>query len=168
MDRSFPPSFLPPPHPQLFIVKFLSFHPLPTSFPGVKRRPPGRCLYPPLTRLRCSSMRTAPHDYVCFRSRTGAPHPFPPPKLHPGSCWTVGFARCGSLYVSMSLTLLPRVLLQILAPSGPCYCYQVAFCEKVRGQGVSTPWQLLTLTLTPLATWTCRRHSGYLVPPRVP
>ena len=67
-DRYFPPIFLPPPHPQPFLVEVLLFHLLPTSSPGAKRRPPGRRPYLPPATLCCLSLLPARRDCVCRRS----------------------------------------------------------------------------------------------------
>ena len=69
------PSFLPPLHPQPLVIEDLSFHPLPTSSPGAKRRPPGRRPHTPAS-FRRLSLHPAPRACVCRRSlcRCGPPY----------------------------------------------------------------------------------------------
>ena len=107
MDRSSPPSFLPPLHLQPFIVKALSFHPLPTSSPGAKPRPPGRRLHPPPVSLlllipasRAACLRLLP--FLCrFAS------PFDALGLQPCTCHTLG----GMPVAGPSVSLCPYPLL---------------------------------------------------------
>ena len=59
-------------------LKPSQFHPLPTSSPGAKRRPPGRHPHPPTTSHHRSSLCPAPHACVSFYSRASSLPPFPP------------------------------------------------------------------------------------------
>ena len=119
MGLSFAYSFLMPPHLYPFIVEVL-FHlyPLSTSSTGSKSHSHGYFLYPSLTSLRHSSLQPAPCACVFRRSYDCAPplcHPWSAPRSlsSPG-----GVARHRSFRASMSLPLLPLVLLRILALSG--------------------------------------------------
>ena len=78
MDRSFPPSLLPPLRTQPFIVEALSYHLLPSSSPGENLRPPERCPHLPPVSLRRSSLYPALCVCICFCSQVGALPPLPP------------------------------------------------------------------------------------------
>ena len=156
-DRYFPPIFLPPPHPQPFLVEVLLFHLLPTSSPGAKRRPPGRRLYLPPATLCCLSLLPARRDCVCRRSCASVL----PPLLSLDftqilSAWGE-FACRGFIRIFVSLPRPPLALFQILASSGLWSLLSVAFCEKARCQGASIPCQLRALVLAPPASFSCRR-----------
>ena len=125
----------------------LIFHPLPTSSPGAKRRPPGRHLHPQPASLCCSSLIPAYLHLTPFPVMARSPlyHPRPEPRSlsEPG-----GFDRHGSLPASVSMPRPLWVLLRILASSGPWYCCWVDFRARARGQGTSTPYQLRALVLS--------------------
>ena len=89
LDRSFTPSFLPPPHPQIFIFESLSFHLLPTYSPGTKRRPPWRCLQPPPASLHHSYLRPALRACVYRRSPCRCASLFAAFGLHSGQWITI-------------------------------------------------------------------------------
>ena len=61
-----PLSYRPPTSSVNHRIPYL-LHPPPTSSPGAKLRPPGRCLHLPNASLRHSSLRPAPHACICRR-----------------------------------------------------------------------------------------------------
>ena len=99
--------------------------------------------------LRCLSLRPAPRACICCRSRVGLLSPLPPSACTqvPVLPWGVRPSR-----------VPPRICVpDSSSPSSPpnlgivrfwCPCW-VAFREKARGQGASTPWQLCALVLAP-------------------
>ena len=167
LGRLFTPSYLPPPHPQPFIVKSLSSHSLPTSYPGWKRRPPGRHPHPPPANLRHLSLIPAPRTCGCRRSCASAPLTLPT-----SDCTQIPVGPWGGGRLSW---VLPR----LCVPASPSprsstnisivrylVSLSVDFCENARGQGASTLWKSRALVLSTPATWTCRCCSGY--PPLPP
>ena len=149
LDCSFTPlSYLIPIHSRPSL-KTPKIHPLPTSSPGAKHRPPGRSLNPPPASLRCLYLRPRA---VCLRLLTFmfrfAP-PFADLSLQPVPVGPWGF---------LPSRFPPRLCVPAsFSPSSPpniglvrfwCPC-RAAFLKKARGQGVSNPWQSLTLVLVP-------------------
>ena len=119
--------------------------PLPTSSPSTKRRPPGRCLHPPATSLRCSSLRPAPHVCICRRVLwLCAPplfRPQPAPRLmsDPGR-----FSCCGYLFSCVPPPHPPWVIRRL--PSYFCVYFSVGWIFA-RGWWARAP--PLTISLLP-------------------
>ena len=110
LDCSFPPlSYCLPIHSRS-LLKPSHFHPLPTSSPSAKQRPPDRCPHPPPSTCQPPPLIPALHS-TCLRLP-----PFPVTVRSP-CCrsWYVprfllahgGFTRCGSLRASVSLPRHP-------------------------------------------------------------
>ena len=159
---SFPPLSYPLPIRSRSSSYLSCLHPLPTSSPGAKRRPPGRCPHPPPASLRCSSLLPDPHACVCRRLPCRFVTPFSAFGLHPGPCWPLG----GVPVAGPSESLCTWLVLPEFS-SKPWHCLvlgvsQVIFFEKARGQGASTSWNSCALVLAPPATWPFQRHSGYI------
>ena len=79
---------------------------------------------------------------LTVRSPLFRPRPAPSSMSTPGE-----FARRGSLCAYVPLPRPPLFFFQILGSSGPWFCCRVDFRARARGQGASTPWQLLALAL---------------------
>ena len=144
---------------------------IPTSSPGVAQSAVhlqhGHHLHPPPP--TAPPLVSAPRA-ACLRLPPCTACAPPPPlfslSLISGPCHPLGgFSHSGFLCVSLPLTCPPScsaVYWHLLVFVFFVRCF---FCEKARGQGASTPWQLLSLSLSPPSTWTCRRLSGYPDPP---
>ena len=143
------PYFLPPHHPQPFIIRIHSFTPAPHLLSRCKAPPtwtppaPATRQPPPLVpepRVVCLRLPPVP---VPVRSPLCCPRPAPMSLSDPG-----GLARHGSLCASVSLPLTPRFLLRILTSSGPWFLVRWLFARGREAKlpplpGSCAPWSSL-------------------------
>ena len=100
-----PPSYRPP-SVAVCSRSTLLYHLLPTSSPGIGRRPPGRRPHPSLVSLCRSSLRLAPHSCIYRRSLSVCP-PFAALGLHPAPWHPPGVRPSSSLRILFLLLLHP-------------------------------------------------------------
>ena len=159
------PSFLPPPHPQLFIFRALSFTAAPHLFSRCKAPPtwtlpaPATRQPPPLVPATYAAGLHLPPFPVSVLSPLCRPRPAPRSLSSPG-----GFTCCRSLRASVSLNLPPRVLLGILKFPGHWFLVRwlIGQGRDARAPplpGNRKPWSSLTLLLV---------HAGAVPATRLP